>query len=417
MSSFSSDSLLRVFSFVGVLAFVAGRVWHEAFALQGGIPMFNFLFYGFSLSVLIYIAFRGLSEPRGVRRRLSIFFLGAAILVSLLVVFVFNETGDFNSVNRDDFGAMYFGFVVSSISYGVLGYLSFVFSNAFSPRAVLFVLLFALVPVFLISDWSSLTIVYRDYATGRTVNYLLIGDVVVFAYLFYLFSVVVSGALGVGHYLFGGIVFVVLFLNNSRSSLILFVASFFVAHFIASLRSIEVRRRSVVLFLLGCSAVSLFTIFYWSELEALLRGSRVLALFLDAGADGSVVSRSMIMDEGLRRITENFFLGDIAGQVKHAYGIAPLGSYIHNVLSYWEQFGLLVFLLYVAAWVFLTVEVSRSFRVNRAVGLVLLFGFLYAVFSMVFARAFVHTVFSSFLVLIACQASHVDSAEECAREG
>lgn len=412
MSSFSSDSSLRGFSFFGVFAFVVGRVWHEAFSLQGGIPMFNFLFYGFSLFALAYIAFRGLTDPLGVRRRLSVIFLGLAIFVSLLVVWIFYVTGDFNGVSRDDFGAMYFGFVVSSISYGVLGYLAFVFSRSFSAGTLLSVLLLSLIPVLWITDWSSLTIVYRDYATGRTVNYLLIGDVVVFAYLLYLLSAGVDGSLKTGHYLFGGLVFIVLFLNNSRSSLIFFGVCFFAAHFIVSMMSKAIRRRSIVLSLVGFSAFSLFAIFYWSDLEVLLRGSRVLSLFLDAGADGSVLSRSLIMDEGLRRIAENFFLGDIAGQTKHAYGIVPLGSYIHNVLSFWEQFGLVVFLLYIGAWGFLLLEVYRGLRVNRVVGLVLLFGFLYALLSMVFARAFVHTVFSGFLVLIACQASRLDAGEE-----
>jgi len=71
-----------------------------------------------------------------------------------------------------------------------------------------------------------------------------------------------------------------------------------------------------------------------------------------------------------------------------------------------------VFLLYIGAWGFLLLEVSRVLRINRAAGLILLFGFLFALFSMVFARAFVHTVFSAFLVLIACQASRLDADEE-----
>jgi len=412
MSSFSSDSSLRGLSFVGVFAFVVGRVWHEAFSLQGGIPMFNFLFYGFSILVLAHIAFRGLTDPLGVRRRLSIFFLGLAIFVSSLVVWTFYVTGDFNAINRDDFGAMYFGFVVSAMSYGVLGYLAFVFSRSFSVKAVLSVLLLSLVPILWITDWVSLAIVYRDYGTGRTVNYLLIGDIVVFAYLLYLLSVGFDGSLKFGNYLIGVLVFVVLFLNNSRSSLILFGVCFFVAHLIVALMSKEVRRKSIVLSLVGFSGFSLFAVFYWNDLEALFRGSRMLSLFLDAGADGSLQSRSLIMDEGLRRIAQNFLLGDIAGQIKHAYGIAPLGSYIHNVLSFWEQFGLVVFLLYIGAWGFLLLEVSRVLRINRAAGLILLFGFLFALFSMVFARAFVHTVFSAFLVLIACQASRLDADEE-----
>lgn len=417
MSSFSSDKLLKACSFFGVLAFVTGRVWHEAFALRGGIPMFNFLFFGYSLVVLTYLIFRELPHPLAFRRSASLFLLSISIIVSFLVIFVFYHTGDFYIVDRVDFGSMYFGFIVSSVSYAVLGYLSFVFVRCFSARAVFLMLVLAVLPVFLVTDWTALAIVYRDYLTGGTVNYLLIGDMLVFTYLLYFASVVSADSSKARYYVLWLLIFVALFVNNSRSSLFFFAACFFLAHLIVSLTSLAVRRNTIVLFVAALCLFVILGAFYWREFEYFFQGSRVLSLFFDAGGDGSLQSRSRILEEGIGRISRNYFLGDIAGQVKHAYAIAPLGSYIHNILSFWEQFGLLVFLLYIGAWAFLLTEIFRDAPKNRLMGMVLFFGFLYAIFSMVFARAFVHTVFSSFFVFIACQVAQLSRDNESEKDG
>lgn len=48
----------------------------------------------------------------------------------------------------------------------------------------------------------------------------------------------------------------------------------------------------------------------------------------------------------------NFFWGDFSGQLKH-YGDdqgTRWGGYIHSILSYWRQFGLIPFILFSLLW-------------------------------------------------------------------
>jgi len=82
---------------------------------------------------------------------------------------------------------------------------------------------------------------------------------------------------------------------------------------------------------------------------------------VDLASDASVVERAQLFRSGLYYLFENWFVGDYAGQLR--YG--TLGSYIHNYLSFWRQFGFtafLVFLWFVGVLFFNIVRVSRIIR-------------------------------------------------------
>ncbi len=70
--------------------------------------------------------------------------------------------------------------------------------------------------------------------------------------------------------------------------------------------------------------------------------SRMLAL-QNISADGSFVIRKELQERGLKSLRENWFWGDYNGQL--AYG--SLGSYIHNYLSLWRQFGFIPFVCFI----------------------------------------------------------------------
>lgn len=69
--------------------------------------------------------------------------------------------------------------------------------------------------------------------------------------------------------------------------------------------------------------------------------------FIDMSSnDSSIYGRSQIMQAGLTAIFNNPLIGDFGGQLhaSHDEHGARWGAYIHNILSYWRQFGLLCFI-------------------------------------------------------------------------
>ena len=75
-----------------------------------------------------------------------------------------------------------------------------------------------------------------------------------------------------------------------------------------------------------------------------------------SGEDSSMKSRLIQFDVGLTALAEHWFIGDYAGQVRD---FGEYGAYMHNILSYWSQFGLIPFLLIISIWVRAT---RRAFR-------------------------------------------------------
>jgi hypothetical protein len=405
MRSYQCDNFVKVLSVVGVFAFVAGRAWHEALALQGGIPFYNFFFYGFSVLFLYYVVCRGILSGARVRRRISLVFFIIATLTSLLVIVVSYLRGDLSGVDESEFVSLYFGYILSSCSYAVLGYLSFIFARYYYRRLALAVFLLAVLPVFLITDWTILTIVFRDYVTGRTINYLLLGDIIVFAAIVYFLSSYKGAGPENLSFSMVFLLIVVLFINNSRSSLLAFILALFLAYFLVAFTSKVILKRGIGLVVCGIFGVAVLLTLAGADLLVQLGASRVVSLFTEGGRDGSLAARSLILEQGVRRIQDHFILGDIGGQIMHPLGITPLGSYIHNVLSHWEQFGALVFFCYLLAWGFLLKETAEAVQHDGKRGVILVFAGLYCVLSILFARAFVHTVFSAFFVFLAFQVS------------
>ena len=78
-----------------------------------------------------------------------------------------------------------------------------------------------------------------------------------------------------------------------------------------------------------------------ANLEILL-ASRQLQ-FLDQETWSSYQARQTLQESGLTGTLNSPILGDYAGHVRD---FGSTGSYIHNVLSAWQQFGLLTFILY-----------------------------------------------------------------------
>lgn len=92
---------------------------------------------------------------------------------------------------------------------------------------------------------------------------------------------------------------------------------------------------------------------------------RMLVVFSDVGEDNSVVGRMYQYSVGISNISENPFFGFYAGDVEHFGGG---GNYIHGVLSYWRQFGVLPFIIIVFLSIFSLKVFITSGNLNERSG-------------------------------------------------
>jgi O-antigen ligase len=72
--------------------------------------------------------------------------------------------------------------------------------------------------------------------------------------------------------------------------------------------------------------------------------------------DASLAERAILFDGGIAGIIEHPFQGDYLGQVRD---FGATGYYIHDILSMWQQFGLLGFAIYTYL-IFMTAKIGYN---------------------------------------------------------
>mgnify|MGYP000857669985 CR=1 FL=1 len=202
---------------------------------------------------------------------------------------------------------------------------------------------------FLNIDFNLFRISFEGFDSRNTGVYLFLGDSFAIWSLFFISNLHKNP-------LWIAIVVIVsipaLFLLNSRTSLYSFVLTI-------PAMVLLVRRFFNRLAL----AISLIIIVFsgYLDISEIMKVNKRMFAVVDLASDASVVERAQLFRSGLYYLFENWFVGDYAGQLR--YG--TLGSYIHNYLSFWRQFGFtafLVFLWFVGVLFFNIVRVSRIIR-------------------------------------------------------
>jgi O-antigen ligase len=149
--------------------------------------------------------------------------------------------------------------------------------------------------------------------------------------------------------------FVILYLLGARSEFYGFVFVVFAAGMVAMTRS------SFLVKMLFFSIVAAFLILFLlvQGTEYSNRQLEVLKL-----ADSSSVARRIeLFQEGWLHVKNSPILGDYAGQLREG----GFGSYIHNGLSAWRQFGMVGFILYFGlAMIFLFMAIRKVFIVGKS---------------------------------------------------
>lgn len=173
-----------------------------------------------------------------------------------------------------------------------------------------------------------------------------------------------------------------LFLINSRFSLFCYL-------FLGLLVIIYRFRKKGVLLL--TVFILLLLLFGNSIVEnEIFMNSRIGYLVFNTSEDGSLITRINQINSGINAIRNNWFIGDLRGQV--LYG-GSYGSYIHNILSYWRQYGLIPFLLFsftlILTWFYYFYILK--FNNNRSLLILVFIYLVYTTTGVLFAKSFVYT--------------------------
>jgi len=183
-----------------------------------------------------------------------------------------------------------------------------------------------------IANLKTFTINYDVIDSDKSGVYLALSDLFLIYLVFFIsyaknnyyrFLLFMAGCLG-------------LIILNSRSSLYAFVIIFVIYQ--ALYNSFRIRIVSFFTLIL-----ILFVLLGSSYFASLLESnSRMFAIFTGINDDSSKVARDYLFETGLKRTLESPVLGDYGGVIREHNNI---GSYIHNIFSYWQTFGLLPFIV------------------------------------------------------------------------
>lgn len=182
-------------------------------------------------------------------------------------------------------------------------------------------------------------------------------------------------------------VFVVFFVG-SRASLWCFIAAALLMFSVSSRRMFF---GTVLLFALGLFVV--LPVLEASDSPAVLR---IMEPLTDHGGE-SGAARGYLFDLGIRAIADHPIVGDLGGQIRV---LESFGAYIHNILSFWRQFGIIgfifisvVFFVFVAGFRAVISNQGMSDRSSFGVGVVIIFVMFISLSARSFASPFLWLIF------------------------
>lgn len=202
-------------------------------------------------------------------------------------------------------------------------------------KNILFIIYFANIAAFIISmiQFKTFSINANIYFEGNTIC-LYLGDV------FTLYSIIIICL--TKNYLtkmaFCLNSFFWLYKIGSRTSFYCYIVVlvFIIAKY--SLKGTNIKTIILVCFNI-IIAISIFWYSYYN-IENINLNSRMTMLVTDISEDESYNGRKSLLNDGINDIKQHWFIGNMFAEIKRQ-GIT--GGYIHSVLSYWVEFGIIPF--------------------------------------------------------------------------
>lgn len=176
-----------------------------------------------------------------------------------------------------------------------------------------------------------------------------------------------------------------LFKIGSRTSLIctLIMLPLIIYYSIGKIDKIK----KAIYFLFTTIVISFLIIYISFVQNGMFENNRMLRIFFQFSQDSSINSRSMMQSINLQYLFKNnFFTGQFLSEIK-IFGIH--GYYIHNILSYWAEFGVVVFISLVYIIIRNIIAIINLFVNKKLLNILFIFCFIiYIYISCVFSRSY-----------------------------
>ncbi len=182
----------------------------------------------------------------------------------------------------------------------------------------------------------------------------------------------------------------VLFLLNSRASLACFILSYLALVIFCK------KKAELFVFLVPVLIVSVFVLYTYQFDDMYSR-----MLMVNLSSDNSLNDRSLLLIGGIEDILSNPILGNFGGQIEKSVDSGGIrwGAYIHNLLSYWRQFSIAGFILFVFCCLAVVRSVFLEKESNSNSEKAFIMISVYSVLMVIFFRSYTyHYIF----ILFAC---------------
>ena len=329
------------------------------------------LAYLLSLILIAHFIMYELKLLRDISLIYFLFFI--AFLSSILAILVFSAETDFlDSYN-------FFKIII----YFIMGFYFYkLFKSEYYLKYYLFFAFFSSVGIIIL--YNSIDI--YDVAE-KQINYLQIAEALVVILL------VAHSAINkkINQYILFLLGIGSLYFINSRSSIAGYIITFMLLMFL---------KYSKKHFIALISVLSLFTATYLVDYAIKADATsynRMFRIFVNTDNDNSLNARKQLHEQGMSRISEHTFTGDFKGQLE--YG--GFGSYMHDIFSFWAQFGLVNFILIILLIIFGYIIILKNWQNNFYKNFTLIY-FTYTVLLTIVAKAYIYNqIYLSFGLVLA----------------
>lgn len=387
----SSASLLLVF-FAVVYEFPASvvvEVWSSYGVVNSsGFIKFRLFFAALVIAVCtlnLILNFKGILKTREFRVYIFIYCVMLVIVWLNRGEYAFMTVVDVHTISAYDYWTPKF---FKYLLFFLIG-LQLVNLSAFRYLLLLSWILSGLV-VLQYVDYELLGLNRRDFVVGANKGvYLFLGDAFALTSLL-TFALFKNNFVRFYIFIFSA---VVIFFIGSRTSFIVFTFVIFLYYILLF------RLKWLPFYLITCvTLVGVGSTLDFNELAETNR--RMVGVFVDFEEDNSVQGRRQLTERGWEDILDNPVFGRFGGQRDSGvlFEKEDWNSYMHNIFSYWRQFGIFVFfpICYIyyrfgrGVFSMLSSKQSQSFRVYFLMGA---FITVESLFSRSFAFAATHMIF------------------------
>lgn len=335
----------------------------------GTLPFLSKFPFGISNIILILSSIIILLRINNVKcKRLSVLWLYIFVFLSFVMLTFIRVIFDYNADIND---------VLLVCTYFYSAFAGYLFGKSlqtFNYNLIFFVLFIVLlISTFYFTDFNS----FSYLLIGKDMNYLRLADTFVFC-SFGVISYCNSKLLIILSFLLS---IISLFLITSRFAIFCYIFFAFPV-ILYRFKKIGIMLLSIVVFLI-------FLLNNNFLINSIFSNSRIGSLIFNPTKDGSLLARVEQISLGMNAIRNNWFIGDFKGQLLHG----SYGSYIHNIFSYWRQYGLIPFLLFlcilILTWVYYFFNVNY-YKNNKSFLILTFLCLIYVTTGVLFAKSFVY---------------------------